>query len=142
MVTASNDSVHVLSRPRAFGPTKQSFEIKNGSQKEVTVFLERLGSEHFRISDSYQKLTMKPGVSARVQVEFRPPDKGFVITLSATYKAVINVWALEQEKGANKELVDIVNVTATGPGFVSLDSLHCFDPAVSPEQHKTGRRAR
>lgn len=142
MVSASINSVRVLSIPKTFGPTKQSFEIKNGSKKEVTVYLERFGSEYFRIPESYQKLTMKPGASARAQVEFHVPEKGMVITLSAIYKAVIKVWVLDRGKGAKKELVDIFDVTGTGPGFVSLDSLHCFDPTGSPEQHKTGRRAR
>ncbi len=141
MVSVLKNSVHVVTRPKAFGPTKQAFEIKNDSEKEVTVFLERLGSEHFRVSNSCQKLTMKPGASARAQVEFCAPEKGFVITLSAIFKAVINVWALEQGKGVKKELVDILNVTATGPGFVSLDNLHCFDPAGSSKEHQTGRRA-
>jgi hypothetical protein len=142
MVTASRNSVRVLSRPKTFGPTKQSFEIKNGSKKEVTVFLERLGSEHFRVPDSCQKLTLKPGSSARAQVEFRAPEKGCVITLSATYKAAIKVWVLDQDKGAKKELVDIFDVTGISPGFVSLDSLHCFDATGSTKQNKTGRRVR
>ena len=139
MVSASINSVRVLSRPRTFGPTTQSVEIKNGSKKSVTVYLEKLGSEHFRIPDSYQQLAVKPGASARVQVEFHVPEKGMVITLSATYRAVIKVWVLKHGKGAEKELADIIDVVGTGPGFVSLDTLHCFDPAGSPGQHKTGR---
>jgi hypothetical protein len=142
MVSASINSVHALSRSKTFGPTKQSFEIKNGSKEEVTIYLEKLGSEYFRLPDSYQKLTVKPGASVRVQVEFHLPEKGMAITLSATYKAAIRVWVLKQGKGAKKGLVDIFDVRGTGPGFVSLDSLHCFDPTDSPEQHNTGRRAR
>jgi len=142
MGSVSINAVRILAKPKTFGPTKQSFEIKNGSKKEVTVYLERLGSEHFRIPDSYQKLTIKPGASARAQVEFHVPEKGMVITLSAIYKAVIKVWMLKQGKGAKKELVDLLNVTGTGPGFVSFDCLHCFDQTGSPEQRKTGRRAR
>lgn len=139
MVSASINSVRVLSRPRIFGPTTQSVEIKNGSKKRVTVYLEKLGSEHFKIPDSYQQLTVKPGASVRAQVEFHVPEKGMVITLSATYRAVIKVWVLKHGKGAKKELVDIIDVMGTGPGFVSLDNLHCFDPVGSPGQHKTGR---
>lgn len=140
MISESVDSIRVLSRLKTFGPTKQSFEIKNGSQKEVTVYLERLGSKHFRIPDPYQKFTVKPGASARAQVEFRAPEKGFIMTLSATYKAVIKVWTVEQKEGGKKELIDIFDVTGTGPGFVPVESLHCFDPTGLPEQHYTGRR--
>jgi hypothetical protein len=85
---------------------------------------------------------VKPGASVRPQVEFHVPEKGMAITLSATYKAVIKVWLIEQGKGAKKELVHSFDVTGTGPGFVPLDTLHCFDPIGSCEQHKTGRRAR
>jgi hypothetical protein len=140
MITAPTSSVRVLSKPKSFGPAKQSFEINNSSNKEVRVILEHLGSKFFRISDASKKLTIKPGFSARIQVEFYAPEKGCVIALSATYRAIFKVWVLEQDKEANKELVDILNLTATGPGFFPCDSLHCFDQTDSPEQQETGRR--
>lgn len=142
MVSASINSVRVLSTPKTFGPTSQSVEIKNGSKKKVTLSLETFGSEHFRIPDSCRKLTLKPGASVRAQVEFDLPRYGMPITLSATYKAVVKVWVLKQGKGAKKELVDVVNLTGTGPGFVSADSLHCFDPTRSSVRQKIGRRAK
>lgn len=140
MVSASSSSIRVLSRSRTLGPSTQSVEIRNDSKKQVTVYLEKLGSEHFSIPDSCQKLTVKPGASARVQVKFQVPEKGIVMTLSATYRAMIKVWVLKKGKGAKKELVDMFDVTGSGPGCASLDTLHCFDPTGSRRQYKAGRR--
>lgn len=142
MKAASTAAVRILATPRPFGPATQSFEIKNPSREKVTVVVERLGSECFSIPDSHQKLALKPGASARVQVEIHVPTRGMVITLNATYEAVINVWALRQGKGAKRSLVGSHRVTGTGPGFVSLDSLHCFDRTGSPERPRRGRRVR
>src|SRR5574337_1155152 len=100
MVSASINSVRVLSTPKTFGPTTQSVEVKNGSKKKVTLYFEKLGSGHFRIPDSCQKLTVKPGASVRARVEFHVPQQGMPITLSATYRAVVKVWAFKQGKGA------------------------------------------
>lgn len=140
MASKSIDSVCVLSRPESFGPTKQSFEIKNGSKKNVTLYLERLGSENFTIPAPFEKLNMKPGGSTRVQVEFHPPEKGFAFSLSANYKAVIKVWALEGAKVKKKELVDIIDLSGTAPGLVALDSTKCFDPIGASKQLSARRR--
>lgn len=140
MASKSTDSVHVLSRPESFGPTKQSFELTNSSKKKVTLYLERSGSESFVLPAAYEKLKMKPGATARVQVEFCPPQKGFAFSLSATHKASIKVWAKPGGKLKHKELVDIIDLSATAPGFVSFDDVKCFDPIGSSKQRRTGRR--
>ena len=140
MASKSIDSVRIVSRPESFGPTKQSFEIKNPLKKNVTLFLEKLGSENFTLPDAFEKLKMKPGESARVQVEFHPPEKGFAYSLSANYKAVINVWSLEGAKVKKKELVDVIDLSGTAPGLVVLDSTKCFDPTSTSKQRSTGRR--
>jgi len=140
MASKSIDSVRVLSRPESFGPTKQSFEIKNPSKKNVTLYLERSGSENFTFPATFEKLKMKPGASARVQVEFHPPEKGFAFSLSANYKAVIKVWSLGGAKVKKKELVDIIDLSGTAPGLVALDSTKCFDPTGTSKQRSAGRR--
>lgn len=142
MVGTPISSIRVLTGSGTFGPSTQAIEIRNGSKKQVTVHLEKLGSEHFSIPDSCRKLTLKPGASARAHVEFRLPERGMVITLNATYRATIKVWALKPGKKAKKELVDLFDVTGHGPGYAASDALHCFDPTGSRGQHKAGRRTR
>ena len=142
MAESTTGAVRVRSRPSAFGPSRQSFEIRNDSKKEVTVYLERCGSEYFRIPESCRKLAVKPGRSVLGQVEFAPPDHGMAMTLRATYRATIKVWVRAEKEGKKNTLVDIVDVTGTAPGFVSPVDLRCFDPSSSAEQHKSGRRPR
>lgn len=137
MRSAPINAVRVLAKLDTFGPARQSFEITNGSKDELTVHLERLGSEHFRIPASSQKMTLKPGASARAHVEFDVAGTGMVMTLRAVYEAVIQVWAVKQGKKATKELVDLVRVTGTGPGFISTEDLHCFDRTGSSDKRKS-----
>lgn len=134
MGSAPINAVRVLAKPKAFGPATQSFEITNGSKNEVTIHLERLGSEHFTIPAPHQTMTLMPGASARAKVEFNVAGKGMVMTLSALYKAVIQVWIVKQGKRATKELADLVSVTGTGPGFASIKDLHCFDRTGSSDK--------
>lgn len=142
MVEPTIGAVRVQSTPSPFGPTKQSFDITNHSKKPVTVYLERTGSEYFRIPDSSRKLAVKPGRSVRAQVEFSPPAHGMAISLSATYRAAIMVWVGAQSEGRKKTLVDVVEVTGTAPGFVSPTDVRCFDPTGSAEPRTSGRRPR
>ena len=134
-------SVRVRSMPGPFGPTRQSFEITNGSKDEVTVFLERSGSDHFSIPDASRKRAVKPGRSVRAEVEFTPPHRGMVMTASSTYRAAIKVWVRGKKDGTQNTLVDIVNVTGTAPGVIArpLD-LRCFDPGITSGSHEPGRR--
>ena len=128
-------------RKNTFGPAKQSFAIRNDSEKQANVFVECLGDKGFKVSDVCQKLTIKPRSSARVHISYHTPASPCVMTLSAKYKAVINVWLMEAGKGAKKKLVDVLTVSAVGPGYVSCDEVKCFDPIGSPEQHgETGAR--
>lgn len=137
MGSAPINAVRVLAKPKAFGPATQSFEITNGSKDEVTVHLEKLGSEHFRIPASSQTITLKPGGSARGLVAFHVAGKGMVMTLNAVHKAVIQVWVSKRGKKATKELVDLVSVTGTGPAFTSMKDLDCFDRTGSSDKRRT-----
>jgi hypothetical protein len=71
-------------------------------------------------------------------VEFAPPEHGKAMTRTATYRAAIKVWVRADGAGRNT-LVDVVDVTGTGPGFVSSADVRCFDP-TSREQRKPGMR--
>jgi hypothetical protein len=135
-------AVRVKSRPQAFGPARQSFEIENASKKTVTVHLERAGSECFQIPGSSRKLTVKPGRSVRAHVEFTPPAGRMVIALRATYRAAIKVWVRAHRAGMKDRLIDLVELTGTGPGVVSRADLRCFDPAEAAGPKKAGRSAR
>jgi hypothetical protein len=75
-------------------------------------------------------------------VEFSPPAHGMAISLRATYRAAIMVWAGAENDGQKRTLVDVVEVTGTAPGFVSPADLRCFDPTGSAEPQKPRRRAR
>ena len=91
------------------------------------MYIERLGSACFHIPDSHKKFSIKPGTLQQIPVEFNIPRKGYVTTRNATYTAVVKVWTLGQGKGETDELIDVFTLTATGPGYSSLDQLHCLD---------------
>ena len=133
--------VSVLGDLNTFGPTKQSFEIRNGSKEEANVLCECLGANGFQVSDQDKKLTVKPHSSARVHVVYQPQTSGCVMTLSAKHRAVITVCLMELGSGACKRLLGVRTVSAVGPGFVSCDEVKCFDPIGAPKQHgETGAR--
>jgi hypothetical protein len=158
MAETTRDTVRVRSTLKAFGPARQSFEVRNDSDRDVTVFLERSGSDFFRIPepptprataqtgrktrDGSRKLPVKAGRSVRVEVEFAPPARGMVMTRRATYRATIRVWVQGGQAGTKDTLVDIVDLTGTAPGFASPDEVRCFDETEPPGGHEHGRSAR
>ena len=50
------------------------------------------------------------------------------MTLKARYRAVLQFWTPGDGKKANPRLIDFARVTGTGPGFVPLKGLHCYQP--------------
>jgi hypothetical protein len=131
-------AIRVRSGPKPFGPARQSFEITNGSRREVTVWLELSGSRCFTIPQSSRPLTLKPGRSVRAHVEFAPTEHGRAMTLSAMHRAAIKIWLRGQKEGMKDALVDVVRVTGIGPGVSSAD-VRCFDPEGAPRPQKSGR---
>jgi len=146
MASKEDSAIFEISSPDSFGPAKQSIEIKNTSKKNLTVQVENSGSEYFVIPYDSGKLRIKPGRSSRVQIKFKPPEKGFVYSLKANYRGVIKVWELKGTKTKQKELLDIIVLNGTAPGIVTYDKFKCFEGTGKsakrkPKRKLKGRRA-
>lgn len=145
MARKKDGPVFEVRAPGCFGPAKQSVEIRNTSKKRLRFQLENSGSKYFKLASGSEKLELKPGESNRVQVEFDPPEKGYVYSLKANYKTVIKVWSV-QGKVKKKELLDLIYLTGTAPGRVPPDNVKCFDGTTKskkprPRRKLKGRRA-
>jgi len=145
MASKKDGPVFEVRAPGCFGPAKQSIEIRNTSKKQLTVLLENSGSKYFKLASGSEKQQLKPGASNSVQVEFKPPQKGYIYSLKANYKAVIKVWGVHG-KLKKKELLDLIYLTGTAPGRVPPDNVKCFDETSKakkprPKRKLKGRRA-
>ena len=128
-------TVSVVSEVKPFEPAEQSFEIWNHSNKKATILLEQLGSRCFKLSA--QKLSLGAHALARVGVEFRVPKDGFIFTFNARYSATIKVWLLDEANSKANTLIDVINFTARGPGYLPPDILVGLEPKTS-DQTKRG----
>ncbi len=126
MTAPTKDTIRTVSKPVAFGPAQQSVELKNETKETRTIFIECLGGQCFSIAKEYQKLIMKPGVTIRIPIEFRVPQKAFAIAMRSTYRALVNVWVEEESKQSLRRLENVITLKAIAPRFVSVDSTHCL----------------